>query len=75
VAQAEVTRANLKPTENLQAYDWLLRAIGEERLQSREHHDRAIAFARRAFDLDPQFARAYESTDHNNCLDQVLWGK
>jgi tetratricopeptide (TPR) repeat protein len=59
VTQAEVTRAGLKPTENLQAYDWLLRAIGEERLLSREHQDRAIAFARRALDLDPQFARAY----------------
>jgi adenylate cyclase len=59
VTQAEVTRARRKPTENLLAYDWLLRAIGEQRLTSREHVDRGIVFARRALDLDPQFARAY----------------
>jgi TolB-like protein/class 3 adenylate cyclase len=59
VTQAEVTRARRKPTENLLAYDWLLRAIGEQRFTSREHVDRGIAFARRALGLDPQFARAY----------------
>jgi TolB-like protein/class 3 adenylate cyclase len=58
VTQAEVTRARRKPTENLLAYDWLLRAIGEQRFTSREHVDRGIAFARRALDLDPQLARA-----------------
>ena len=29
ITQAEIRRANRKPTENLQAYDWLLRALGE----------------------------------------------
>src|SRR5262245_17761814 len=37
VTQAEIRRANRKPTENLQAYDWLLRALGEEQLYSRQH--------------------------------------
>jgi TolB-like protein/class 3 adenylate cyclase len=59
VTQAEVTRAKRKPTENLLAYDWLLRAIGEQRFTSLEHVDKGTGFARRALGLDPQFARAY----------------
>src|SRR6185369_14836219 len=36
VRQAEIQRAGRKPTENMQAYDWLLRAIGVQQLFSRE---------------------------------------
>ena len=36
MTQAEIRRANRKPTENLQAYDWLLRALGERQLFSRD---------------------------------------
>ena len=59
VTQAEIRRANRKPTENLQAYDWLLRALGEQELYSRDSSDRAIAMARRAVELDPRYAQAY----------------
>ncbi|TXL69772.1 tetratricopeptide repeat protein [Vineibacter terrae] len=59
VTQAEIRRANRKPTENLQAYDWLLRAIGERQLYSRDSYDRAIGMARRAIELDPRYAQAY----------------
>src|SRR5262252_4134509 len=59
VTQAEIRRANRKPTENLQAYDWLLRALGEEQLYSRDSIDRAMQMARRAIDLDPRYAEAY----------------
>jgi len=59
VSQAEIRRANRKPTENLQAYDWLLRARGEQQLFSRDGFDRAIEMARRAIDLDPRYAQAY----------------
>jgi TolB-like protein len=59
VTQAEIRRANRKPTENLQAYDWLLRGIGEEQLYSRDSVGRAIDMARRAIDLDPRYAEAY----------------
>jgi adenylate cyclase len=59
VTQAEIRRANRKPTANLEAYDWLLRALGEERLYSRDGVDRAIKMARRAIELDPRYAQAY----------------
>jgi adenylate cyclase len=59
IMQAEIRRANRKPTENLQAYDWLLRALGESQLFSRDGSDRAIRMARRAIELDPRYAQAY----------------
>jgi adenylate cyclase len=59
ITQAEIRRANRKPTEILPAYDWLLRAIGEERLRSRDGVDRTMQMARRAIELDPHYAQAY----------------
>jgi tetratricopeptide (TPR) repeat protein len=59
VTQAEIRRAIRKPTENLQAYDWLLRALGEEQLYTRDSVARAIEMTRRAIDLDPRYAEAY----------------
>ena len=59
VTQAEISRANRKPTENLQAYDWLLRGVGERQLDSRDSSDRAMGMARRAIELDPRYAQAY----------------
>jgi hypothetical protein len=59
VTQAEIRRANNKPTGNLQAYDWLLRALGERQLFSREGFDRAIEMAWHAIELDPRYAQAY----------------
>src|SRR5215831_12739948 len=59
VTQAEIRRANRKPTDNLQAYDWLLRALGEQQLYSRDSIDRAMQMARRAIELDPRYAEAH----------------
>jgi adenylate cyclase len=59
VTQAEIRRAYAKPTENLLAYDWLLRARGEQQLFSRDGFDRAMRMARRAIELDPRYAQAY----------------
>jgi TolB-like protein len=59
ITQAEIRRANRKPTENLQAYDWLLRALGEHQLFGRDSCDRAIGMAHRAIELDPRYAQAY----------------
>jgi len=59
VTQAEIRRAGRKPTSSLQAYDWLLRALGEQQLYSRDGVDRAMQMARRAVDLDPRYAQAY----------------
>ena len=41
------------------AYDWLLRALGEDQLWDRESNSRTIQYARRAISLDPNFALAY----------------
>jgi TolB-like protein len=59
ITQAEIRRAIGKPTENLQAYDWLLRALGEHQLRSRGDIDRTLQMARRAIELDPHYGRAY----------------
>jgi TolB-like protein len=59
INQAEIRRANRKPTENLQAYDWLARAVGEHQLYLCDALDRAMQMARRAIELDPSYAQAY----------------
>ena len=59
VKQAEIRRANRMPTANLQAYDWLLRALGEQQLYSRDGIDRAMNMVRRAIELDPRYAKAH----------------
>ena len=59
VEQAEIRRAIRKPTQNLQAYDWLLRSLGEGQLFSRDATDRAMQMARRAIELDPRYAQAH----------------
>jgi adenylate cyclase len=59
VTQAEIERASLKPTDNLKAYDCLLKALVESQLYSREGVDRAIRLARRATEMDPRYAQAY----------------
>jgi tetratricopeptide (TPR) repeat protein len=71
IMQAEIRRANRKPTENLQAYDWLLRAIGERQLFSRDGSDRAIDMARRAIELDPRYAQAYAYLTEWICLRRI----
>jgi adenylate cyclase len=59
VTQAEIRRASRKPTESMMAYDWLLRALGEEQLWDRVSNGRTIEFGRRAIALDARFALAY----------------
>jgi adenylate cyclase len=59
IARAEIERARRKPPENLQAYDLILRAIGESKGLDRARVDIAIELARRAADADPQYALAW----------------
>ncbi len=54
-ARAEIERAFRKPPENLQAYDLVLRAIGEIWLWTREGTERALTLARRAAEIDPRY--------------------
>ncbi len=59
ITQAEIKRASQKTTDSLQAYDYLLKALGEEQLFTRDAIDRAMRLARRATEMDPRFAQAY----------------
>ena len=56
--QAEIERANRKPTEDLQAYDYYLRGLASLR-RSGDTCDQALSLFRTAFRLDPGFASAY----------------
>src|SRR5262249_28258435 len=57
--QAEIERARRKPTENLKAYDFLLRGLGNISKWTREGNDEALRFFYKAIELDPDFSRAY----------------
>ena len=55
---AEIERALRKPTENLQAYDLVLRALPNLRQLTRESLEEAIRLLRRAIAIDPGYAVA-----------------
>src|SRR5262245_2850248 len=57
--QAEVDRANRKPTENLDAYDCFLRGLASFHQRQRDATANALRFFRRAIELDPGYASAY----------------
>ena len=57
--QAEIERAEHKPTENLDAYDYYLRGMASIYQWTRETHDEALQLFCRAIELDTGFASAY----------------
>ena len=57
--RAEIERAQRKPTENLQAYDYHLRALHSAYQFTREANAEALRLAKIAISLDPLFALAY----------------
>ena len=57
--QAEIDRAERKPTENLDAVDLYYRAIQFFRRMNREDNENALRLARQAISLNPKFAAAY----------------
>jgi adenylate cyclase len=58
VKQAEINRARTKPTSNLDAYDYYLRAFQQSILYTREGSDVAMDNIRQAIALDPGYALA-----------------
>jgi len=56
---AEIERAQRKPTDSLDAYDWYLRGMACFHAGRREGTERALAAFRQAMALDPAFASAY----------------
>jgi TolB-like protein/Tfp pilus assembly protein PilF len=57
--KAEIERAKRKPTENLDAYDYLLRGMAIIHQWNRETNNEALRLFYRAIELDPDFASAY----------------
>jgi TolB-like protein/Tfp pilus assembly protein PilF len=57
--QAEIERAKRKPTENLDAYDYHLRAMASLYQWTKESNNEALRLFSRAIELDPNFAAAY----------------
>jgi adenylate cyclase len=58
INQAEINRARTKPTSNLDAYDYYLRAFQQSSLYTREGSDAALDYIRQAIALDPGYALA-----------------
>ncbi len=57
--QVEIERAKRKQTENLDAYDYFLRALASLHEWTKESNDEALRLFYRAIELDPGFASAY----------------
>ena len=57
--QAEIERANRKPTESLDAYDCYLRGMANTHQWTQEGADEALRLFGKAIELDPDFASAY----------------
>jgi TolB-like protein len=54
--KAEIERANRKPTESLDAYDYCLRGLAAFHHSTREGIDEALQLFGRAIEIDPDFA-------------------
>jgi len=67
---AEIERAQRKPTDNLQAYDLVLRALPLRDSSTREGMQKAIELLREATELDPQYALAFAHMAF--CLSQFV---
>src|SRR6201989_1219033 len=59
VKRAETDRAQRKPTESLQAYDYYLQALAASYRHSREANLELLALTQRANAIDPDFALSY----------------
>ena len=57
--RAEIERAERKPTESLDAYDYYLRGMARFHAGTQDGLDHALSCFRKAIALDPEFASAY----------------
>jgi TolB-like protein/class 3 adenylate cyclase/Tfp pilus assembly protein PilF len=57
--RAEIERAQRKPTENLRAYDYYLRALSNNYRATAEANIEQLGLAKIAIAIDPEFAAAY----------------
>ena len=74
--QAEIDRAEHKPTDNLDAYDCFLRGLSKIREPwAQETQEDAFKFFTQAIELDPQFARPYAGAAIRQPQRQQLEGR
>ena len=59
LARAEIARAQRKPTESLQAYDYYLRALASIQRFTREANIKALKLTQTANNLDPDYAAPF----------------
>ncbi len=76
ITQAEINRAHVKPTSNLDAYDCFLRALPPYYQLTRKGNDVAVGFMRKAIALDPGYALAKAFLAFNYLTRRVQgWGE
>lgn len=73
VSEAELRRVLAKPAENLEAYDYALRARPALRRPGRQEIVEARRLLKRAIELDPAYAAAYASLAETYVID-LSWG-
>ena len=71
---AELSRVRRIPTENLTAYDCLLRGLGHYARLTKEENLKAKEMFERAIELDPEFAMAYVALGAAYLVDYDLPG-
>jgi adenylate cyclase len=73
--QSEIERASRKPTANLTAYDFYLRALAKSYRHADESVAEAVVLARRALAIDPSYAPAAALVGRCRALQRVQgWG-
>ena len=72
VAQIEQRRAFAKPTGNLEAYDYVLRARPALQRPARASNVEARTFLRRAIEIDPNYAAAYAALAETYHIDVAM---
>jgi adenylate cyclase len=76
ITQAEINRARVKPTSNLDAYDFYLRALSSYYQLTREGNDAAATYMRHAIELDPGYTLAKAFLAFNHVMRWVQgWGE
>jgi TolB-like protein/class 3 adenylate cyclase len=71
IEQAEIERANQKPTDRLDSYDYYLRAVA---LYNKRMYTAACPLFKKAYELDPQCAAAYAGAASSLSLQQAIDG-
>lgn len=69
--RAEIERARHKPTENLDAYDYYLRAMAKLHQGTQSTIDQALQLFYKAIEFDPDFASAYAMAAWCHCWRKV----